>query len=64
MVESSWAEYGLAGLVIFALFMLVLFVMKQHHSERGQWREDVKHIANGSKDALDRLTDAIRDKKI
>ncbi len=49
---TSWAEHGLAGLVICALFGLVFFVLKGHRSERREWtvdatsREDIRVAQN------------------
>jgi len=45
---TPWEKHGLPGLVIFALFGLVFWVMKNHRGERRQWtvdanaREDVR----------------------
>lgn len=34
---DSWAQFGLAGLVIAALFMLICFLVKEHREERKEW---------------------------
>jgi type VI protein secretion system component VasK len=39
---APWAEYGLSGLVIAALFGLVIFLLKGHRAERLEWNNDAK----------------------
>ena len=39
---TPWAEHGLAGLVIFALFGLVFFVLRGHKVERREWTVDAR----------------------
>jgi len=39
---QDWAEFGLAGLVIFALFCLTFFLLKNHKSERSEWASDAR----------------------
>lgn len=39
---TSWQEFGLAGLVIGALFSLVVYMFKMHSTERTEWRKDHK----------------------
>jgi type VI protein secretion system component VasK len=39
---APWTEYGLAGLVIAALFGLVIFLLKGHKEERREWSKDAK----------------------
>lgn len=39
---APWAEYGLAGLVISALFGLVIFLLNGHRTERSEWSRDAK----------------------
>ncbi len=34
---DSWADFGLSGLVIAALFAFVCFLIKEHRSERQEW---------------------------
>lgn len=37
----SWAQFGLAGLVIMALFLYLIAKDKSHKDERSEWRSDV-----------------------
>ncbi len=43
---GPWAEFGLPGLVIFALFCYLVFLIKEHRAERQEWlqayRDSVK----------------------
>jgi len=34
---DSWAQFGLPGLVIAALFMFIWFLVKEHKAERQEW---------------------------
>ena len=38
---TLWSQFGLAGIVIGAMFWLVLFVLKSHKEERLEWRKDI-----------------------
>lgn len=42
---SPWAQFGLAGLVIGALFLYVWQKDKSHTDERTEYRKDIKEIA-------------------
>lgn len=37
----TWAQFGLAGLVIGAGFWYLLHMSKLHKEERAEWREDI-----------------------
>ena len=37
--SSIFASYGLPGLVIFSLFALIVFLIKEHQAERREWLE-------------------------
>ena len=37
--SGAFASYGLPGLVIASLFALVVFLVKEHQSERREWIE-------------------------
>lgn len=47
---SLWSQFGLAGIVIGAMFWLILTVLKSHKEERCEWRRDI-HEQN--KDMID-----------
>lgn len=34
---NTWSDFGLQGLVIFALFAFVYFLIKEHRAERKEW---------------------------
>jgi len=34
---DSWSQFGLAGLVIAALFAFIWFLVKEHRAERQEW---------------------------
>ncbi|MGZ4955294.1 MAG: hypothetical protein ACXV8Q_09280 [Methylobacter sp.] len=34
---DSWAQFGLPGLVIAALFTFIWFLIKEHRAERQEW---------------------------
>lgn len=42
---SPWAQFGLAGIVIGALFLYVWQKDKHHAEERTEYRKDIKEIA-------------------
>jgi len=65
---GSWAEYGLAGLVILALFTAIGFLIRwlvkhmddraaAHRNERLQWTEKTEKV-------MSELTDVIKEVKI
>lgn len=71
---SPWAQFGFPGLVTGALFLTLLFFIRQHFQERKEWREDMSKLADKhdatSRDNVakfvalhERTLDAIRDRK-
>lgn len=34
---ASWSEFGLPGMIIAALFALVVFFVREHRAERQEW---------------------------
>ena len=54
-----WAEYGLIGLVVCALFSLVFFLLHQASQDRKAYTDSI----NGIKDALKDLTNAIHNQR-
>lgn len=65
---SSWAQFGLAGLVIATLFGLLLFLFKSHQSERTEWRNELRDMhtrgtsaVDGLKEVTHQLTIAIKE---
>lgn len=64
----EWAEYGLAGLVIFTLFGLLVMIIKWHREDRREWmidsrgREDQRSSQQASFIAVQsELTVAVRE---
>ncbi len=53
---EKFAEFGLAGLVIAALLLMLWHQNRQHREDQREWRRLIE--AFGEK--IDRLTDAIR----
>jgi hypothetical protein len=43
-----FTQYGLAGLVIAALFSFVIFLIKEHRAERDEWRTFYKDSVDQS----------------
>lgn len=62
---SPWAQFGLPGIVIGALFGVLVFFIRQHYHERREYREDIKEIAAKhdatSKEMTDRFIDLHKD---
>lgn len=52
---TKWSEYGLAGLVIFALFGLVVFLLRQHKDERTEWKNQVGDIESTRSEQSERF---------
>jgi hypothetical protein len=40
----DWAQFGLAGLVIAALFAVLVFMYRSHQSERSEWRKEAQEM--------------------
>lgn len=57
MDVTPWAQFGLAGAVICAAFSMIMFMYKQHHAERSDWRDDIKEIAKNHDAAVKENTD-------
>jgi len=69
---SGWSEFGLAGLVVAALFSIMFIIVKwliahidkeaeRHQSERSEWREVSKDAVEGVETAVDKMSDRIQD---
>ena len=67
-----WADYGLAGGVIFALFVFIrngtnkfVSLMKEfhesHREERGEWLKSTNEVGGKMASAMDRLSEEIRE---
>lgn len=54
---SPWAQFGLGGAVIGALFATLLFFIRQHYAERKEWRDDIKDIAAKHDETAKQVTD-------
>ena len=56
---GSWAQFGLGGLVILVLFVMLFKVQKMHKDERSDWRRDIFEARKDDREQSHRLTDAI-----
>lgn len=54
---SPWAQFGLAGIVIGALFFYILHKDKSHSSEREGYRSDIKEIASRHDEVATKMTE-------
>ena len=70
---NPWAQFGLAGIVIGALFGLVILMyrshrdertdwQKEHQAEREEWRQDAKANAKEVKEVVSGLTSLIQER--
>lgn len=71
-VASPWAEFGLTGLVIGALFAAIVVIVRgglihvdkihtSHREERKEWRDDIAARQAQTDNVIKDLTSAIRD---
>jgi hypothetical protein len=71
---SGWAEFGLIGLVVFALFTIgsaggwVLFkfiekLLDGHRDERSEWKKQDDEVHSKTVNAITAQTDAIKEVK-
>jgi len=58
---DSWAQFGLGGLVIAALFMLVYFLVREHRAERQEWIQAYKDQTTLSDSRQSETNDVIRE---
>jgi hypothetical protein len=64
---APWANYGLSGLVIGALFITIwaigkqglLHILDMHREERQEWREMMKNLVEKNDEAINKLADAV-----
>ena len=63
-IETSgdWAQFGIAGLVIFALFASLWKMLGEHRAERNEWRQSAEKREEKTERALTELTRVIRDR--
>lgn len=65
---SPWTQFGFPGIVVGALFGVLIFFIRQHYverdkreeaakAERAEWRSDIKGIATGHDAAVKEMTD-------
>lgn len=62
--NKNWAEFGLAGLVIAALFGVIFYILSEHKSERKEWRTESKDMGEKTVSAITALTKAVNERKI
>ena len=69
---GTWAEFGLPGLVIFALFASIFFIVKtgltsitkindSHKDERKEWRSEATARQESTNVVIKELSEAIKD---
>jgi len=65
---DTWSQFGLAGLVISALFAFIWFIVKTHQAERSEWMsayKDQSKMADArqaeTNDVIRELTGVIRE---
>ena len=58
---EKWGEFGLAGVVTGALFMLLWWSLRGHREERKEWRDDATARQAKTDAVIEKLTDAIND---
>lgn len=51
----DWAQFGLAGVVIAALFAFLIFLFRSHQQERTEWRQDIRKMFDDSTHAVNNL---------
>lgn len=56
---ADWAKFGLEGLVIAALFGFVVYVVKEHRSEREAWLAELGEQRKEWMQAYTQQTDVI-----
>jgi uncharacterized membrane protein len=63
-----WAQFGLGGLVIGAMFGVLWYIVKMHREERKEWRDDIEKFVARSEESdkqvsrvVEELTKAIQD---
>ncbi len=54
---NVWADYGLIGLVLSALFILVGYFLREGHAERKEFRTVLTDISNKHDDTMRYATD-------
>ena len=73
-VTTDWSQFGLAGLVIGALFTVLFLFVKAaisrleemdsiHREERQEWRHTFERRDDKLESVLDRLTEAVKELK-
>lgn len=61
ITNFDWAQFGLSGLVIAAMFVTLFFVVRMHRDERKEWREDSNKRAEKTDDVIKEFTTAINE---
>jgi hypothetical protein len=56
---QGWADFGLAGLVIAALFAFLIFMLRSHTTERKEWKDDFKDMHEQSNSTLTTFTHSV-----
>ena len=69
-LQEPWAQAGIAGLVLFGMFLLVVLVMwlgsrerqsirDEHKEERKEWRHSAESNSDKLEAAINKLSDAL-----
>ncbi len=56
---QGWADFGLAGLVIAALFGFLIFMLRSHTTERKEWKDDFKDMHEQTNATMTTFTNSV-----
>lgn len=58
---DAWSQFGLAGLVIAALFAFIWFLVNTHKAERAEWLESYREHGRRSDERQKETNEVIRE---
>ena len=56
---QGWADFGLAGLVIAALFAFLIFMLRSHTTERKEWKDDFKDMHEQTNSTIKTFSESV-----